>query len=1512
MVNVYGLEAQGVDTLTGAYIINSQALDNNIKKLQEERRVLLLKQKEERNNTIQNTRKELKNKHDSWDGNATNLSDAELKNIEKTYKMAIEKAKKHKDIGRLKDSKVMRIELYDFIREQGITDDFIVENIRSAAIQTAFDNKTTAWEYYLEEFKLANIQYHEGLSAIAANIQDNIISDMYDVDFSNESESFFRALTADFIEAAEEEGKEQEKTEKTLKEFFTNHLTFIEQYLSEEEAIQKRLVSKDVALSDYQDLINNNIKELQLTAALYGEKSDKYQELLKKHEENLSKSFGSRILGISNKTTDVQKKSDIETFGATVLQNENAYNQGTRDFEDYIANLNKAVQDLDISTTFKDEVEDINNILDLLNSKASEEINYSIKQFKNGSISIDEYLNQISGYANYYTTLVTEMEQSPLVSDDIKNKISGVSSELTTLQTDIGNLRKVIPLLGKDFDSFSKLSDSQLKTFASTLKDLGVTTATIGGKFYETAEDIAGAMQQSETAWAEGQDAIELKTQQTLGNIGKLVGRVMDGIAQQINGTTFGFKFTWGKNGLPQIELQMSTNSNTTITDLETFANREAGLGVYDTKTGEHSNKKNMTQEEYEEALKKRDQIIDDYTDEKTDVKVQPFTGIKNAGGRILNWLVPGSDVPASTTQDSVLPITFETTKEVKKDKANEIFWSNLLAETGINSFSFNNISPLGDGKGTDSDGDGTDTSELEKYYAVIFQDYLSAILEDRKEAIADFEKKNDDLNDDLAHALELRKVNNAQSIYSAIKENKKEYETALQEEIEYAEATIANALIPAINELVPQFAISNADEMTNLRKQQITDFFETEKNKIEQDLHYLEQLKDEDLSAADKKTAQEAISDPEYLKDVDKSIILLEDRKNALEYTEEATNTNISTLDEFTDSLKENNDKLKESQRDISAYKTMLDGLIDVETERIETAMEKYKISGKEAVQMWTELYNVLQTTLIPESLEEAAYKVEVINDTLKSRMEAAQSYYEQIYSDAGTIKDYEVGLLEDEIDAITTKYDEQIEALEEKRRKQEETNDLIEAENRLRNLQKEKNKRVYREGLGFVWEADEQAISEARNELENLKLDKKINDLEKAKDAEIKAVQDSIDKWEEWYKELTREIDRVEYDHAKLRLQIDKDTEDMYKNVTEVTKVYEQLKTAIEKAWETEKQYNNYNPKEEQEAAEKGFAEQEYNNSQAAMSNYKSYLEDLKNKNKIEVYDENGNLDYAAQNGEYKWANETLYAVNQAEEAIRTGDEKQLDWAKNHLETSAVELVNNLTETKNNIDTLNQTVENTTQKQTKNVTNSIDSGANKITKAIDGIDSSRSYDDDDDDDNDGSSSSSKKSSSGGSSGGSSNSSSGGKTITKYSDGTYTDSSKPGQVFYEGVSVGSHSNGATVKEVIHKNAKGTINFEGGLSTVGEEGMELAVLPRGTGILPNPITEELWKFGANPVDYLTRLSLSSMATKGETKSQNNITNNEYTNIGTVNLPNVQNAKQFVQELKLLVKRTKNT
>ena len=90
------------------------------------------------------------------------------------------------------------------------------------------------------------------------------------------------------------------------------------------------------------------------------------------------------------------------------------------------------------------------------------------------------------------------------------------------------------------------------------------------------------------------------------------------------------------------------------------------------------------------------------------------------------------------------------------------------------------------------------------------------------------------------------------------------------------------------------------------------------------------------------------------------------------------------------------------------------------------------------------------------------------------------------------------------------------------------------------------------------------------------------------------------------------------------------------------------------------------------------------------------------------------------------------------------------------------------------------------------------------------------------------------------------------------------------------------------------KNASGTHNFRGGLSLVGERGPELRVLGQGDSIIPAYQTANLWKWsGTTPESMLKTLELR----KGNGCSS-------YTfNVSKLELPNVNNAKEFVAGLK---------
>ena len=91
--------------------------------------------------------------------------------------------------------------------------------------------------------------------------------------------------------------------------------------------------------------------------------------------------------------------------------------------------------------------------------------------------------------------------------------------------------------------------------------------------------------------------------------------------------------------------------------------------------------------------------------------------------------------------------------------------------------------------------------------------------------------------------------------------------------------------------------------------------------------------------------------------------------------------------------------------------------------------------------------------------------------------------------------------------------------------------------------------------------------------------------------------------------------------------------------------------------------------------------------------------------------------------------------------------------------------------------------------------------------------------------------------------------------------------------------------------------ARGTTKASGGLSVVGENGPELRVLNQGDGILPNSITDNLWRWGSmTPKDML-----SSLAQRVQNWAQT-------LNISNVTLPNVRDAQSFVSGLRELAQQ----
>lgn len=172
-------------------------------------------------------------------------------------------------------------------------------------------------------------------------------------------------------------------------------------------------------------------------------------------------------------------------------------------------------------------------------------------------------------------------------------------------------------------------------------------------------------------------------------------------------------------------------------------------------------------------------------------------------------------------------------------------------------------------------------------------------------------------------------------------------------------------------------------------------------------------------------------------------------------------------------------------------------------------------------------------------------AYKEgsEAWNDLADKIKKALQDKAKAQKDDLNTAEKAAVGIIDDEIDRLKKlqeaeeeRYDKLI---EEKQKANDETErelELARLQEALENAKKERTKRVWREGLGWQWEADQTAIDEAQKALDDFLNEQEINDLEKKKDEVTKNFEDQIKALEN-YKETWENV-ASDYETAQARI--------------------------------------------------------------------------------------------------------------------------------------------------------------------------------------------------------------------------------------------------------------------------------------------------------------------------------------------------------------------------------------
>lgn len=145
----------------------------------------------------------------------------------------------------------------------------------------------------------------------------------------------------------------------------------------------------------------------------------------------------------------------------------------------------------------------------------------------------------------------------------------------------------------------------------------------------------------------------------------------------------------------------------------------------------------------------------------------------------------------------------------------------------------------------------------------------------------------------------------------------------------------------------------------------------------------------------------------------------------------------------------------------------------------------------------------------------------------------------------DYDTAEEAAVGIIEDEIEKLQQLRDEQEEyydqLIADKEKANEETErelELARLQEALANAQKEKTKRVWREGIGWIWEADQEAIREAQEALDEFNNEEEIRAIEEQKEQAISAIEEQIDAWEKYKESWESVADDYETQQARITL--------------------------------------------------------------------------------------------------------------------------------------------------------------------------------------------------------------------------------------------------------------------------------------------------------------------------------------------------------------------------------------
>lgn len=177
----------------------------------------------------------------------------------------------------------------------------------------------------------------------------------------------------------------------------------------------------------------------------------------------------------------------------------------------------------------------------------------------------------------------------------------------------------------------------------------------------------------------------------------------------------------------------------------------------------------------------------------------------------------------------------------------------------------------------------------------------------------------------------------------------------------------------------------------------------------------------------------------------------------------------------------------------------------------------------------------------------------------------------------------------IKEQKDTVETYYDDVISAIEKMNKDTQESIELAEAYDALMNAMTQKTKKVYKEGLGWIWTTDAEAIKDAKKTYEDLLQNATTKEIEEQKDKTVKSLEEQIESLQDYIDSWDKVFDK--FDNEKNRnladILLGENWTEMVSNldpqiVEDFTDAYYDLQKNLD---ETSKQIDELNKKKEEE---------------------------------------------------------------------------------------------------------------------------------------------------------------------------------------------------------------------------------------------------------------------------------------------------------------------------------------